>query len=355
MRILSFLLLFFITEFVSAKDKPQISSEPLWLYQVKPDLSKQPDLKKISNGYYLELYDKQINLRNQTTYTHYIRKIVNESGIQNASEISVQFAPEYESLTFHYIRVIRNGVVLNQLRLNDIKVIQEENDVDEYQYNGLKRAFIILKDIRKEDRIEAAYSLTGFNPVFNNKFTDDISFVYDNPIINYYQTIVVEKTRPLSFTYYQGCPKPQELISGDSKIYHWHNPPISLWESLSSAPSWYDPYPSVTISEFKSWQEVANWGLNIYNNYHFELPAKLKTKVSEWRKQSNGDDNEFIRLALRFVQDDIRYLGLEIGVNTHRPHAPAEVFRNGYGDCKDKALLLAAILLSENIPAYAAL
>jgi len=355
MRILLFLLLFSITEHASAKDKPQISSEPLWLYKIKPDFSKQPELRKISNGYYLELFDKQINLNNQTTYTHYIRKIINESGIQNASEISVQFAPEYETLTFHYIRVIRNGVVLNLLRLNDIKVIQEENDVDDYQYNGLKRGFIILKDIRKDDRIEAAYSLTGFNPVFNNKFTGGISFVTENPILNYYQTIVVDTTKQLRFHYRLDCPKPQELTTGDSRVYHWNNPLVSLWESESGTPAWFDPYPSVTISEFSNWQEVVNWGLSIYNNYHFELPARLKIKIREWSKQSNGDKDEFIRLALRFVQDDIRYLGLEIGANTHKPHAPSEVFHNGYGDCKDKALLLAAILMSENIPAYAAL
>ncbi|HTE24466.1 DUF3857 domain-containing transglutaminase family protein, partial [Flavitalea sp.] len=355
MRIIFVLLLLLVTELVSAKDKPRISSEPTWLYPVKPDLSKKPDLKKISNGYYLELFDTQTNLSNQTNYIHYIRKIVNESGIQNASEISVEFSPEYETLIFHYIRIIRNGVVLNQLRLNDIKVIQEENDVDQYQYNGLKRAFVILKDIRKEDRIEAAYSLTGFNPVFNNKFTGNLDFANDNPILNYYRTIIADAPRKLNFTYFGNCPKPQESTEGDSKIYHWNNPPIGLWESTSSTPSWFDPYPSVTISEFSNWSEVANWALNINNNYNFDIPASLKTKIIEWRKQSGGDDNEFTRLALRFVQDDIRYLGLEIGVNTHRPHAPGEVFKNGYGDCKDKALLLATILRNQDIHAYAAL
>jgi hypothetical protein len=355
MRIILFLLLLLVTDLVFAKDKPQISSEPSWLYPIKPDHTKKADPKKISNGYYLELFDSQINIEKQTNYLHYIRKIVNESGIQNASEISVEFSPEYETLTFHYIRVIRNGVILNQLKLNDIKVIQEENDVDEYQYNGLKRAFIILKDIRKDDRIETAYSLTGFNPVFDNKFTADIDFSNNNPILNYFQTVIAEAPRKLNLTYSGDCPRPQELVDGNSKIYHWNNPPISLWESTGNTPSWFDPYPYVTISEFSTWSEVVNWGLKINNNYHFDIPSALKTKINDWSKLSNGDDNEFIRMALRFVQDDIRYLGLEIGVNTHRPHAPAEVFKNGYGDCKDKALLLATILGSRYITAYSSL
>ena len=51
----------------------------------------------------------------------------------------------------------------------------------------------------------------------------------------------------------------------------------------------------------------------------------------------------------------MRYLGLEIGVNTHQPHTPAEVYEQLFVDCKDKALLLATILRQENIPAYVAL
>ena len=47
--------------------------------------------------------------------------------------------------------------------------------------------------------------------------------------------------------------------------------------------------------------------------------------------------------------------GLEIGANTHRPHPPADVFDQRFGDCKDKALLLSMILQQEDIPAYVAL
>jgi hypothetical protein len=355
MRITSFLIVLFSTLCSFAKDKPQIASEPSWLYPSKPDLSKQPDLKKVSNGFYLELLDQQINLPTQTAYNHYIRKIVNESGIQNASEISVTFSPSYQKLIFHYVRVIRNGIVQNHLNLNEISVINEESDVDNFQYTGHKRAFLILKDIRKGDRIEAAYSLTGFNPAYNNKFIKDIYFSNDDPILNYYQTIIAEPSRQLKFNYYKDCPKAQELNVAGAKIYHWNNPNIKLWESISNTPSWFDPYPYVTVSEFSTWYQVVDWVLGIYNKYDFELPADLKKKIIQWKKETNGDEDEFVIKALRYVQDEIRYVGLEIGINTHKPHPPAEVVRNAYGDCKDKALLLSAILRSENIQAYSAL
>ncbi len=42
-------------------------------------------------------------------------------------------------------------------------------------------------------------------------------------------------------------------------------------------------------------------------------------------------------------------MGIEIGIGGYRPHTADEVFRNRYGDCKDKATLLRAMLESVGI------
>src|SRR5262249_46223415 len=48
--------------------------------------------------------------------------------------------------------------------------------------------------------------------------------------------------------------------------------------------------------------------------------------------------------ALRFVQDEVRYLGFEEGVMGHMPHDPFLVFQRRFGDCKDKTFLLHFLL-----------
>ena len=44
------------------------------------------------------------------------------------------------------------------------------------------------------------------------------------------------------------------------------------------------------------------------------------------------------------MQDNIRYVGIEMGENSHRPHPPSETLALAYGDCKDKTLLLVSLL-----------
>ncbi len=50
-----------------------------------------------------------------------------------------------------------------------------------------------------------------------------------------------------------------------------------------------------------------------------------------------------------FVQKDIRYFVIEKGIGGRQPHPAAEIFRNGYGDCKDKSTLLSAMLSTVGI------
>ena len=44
------------------------------------------------------------------------------------------------------------------------------------------------------------------------------------------------------------------------------------------------------------------------------------------------------------MQREIRYVGIEIGIGGLQPHPAADVFKYRYGDCKDKATLLIAML-----------
>ena len=53
---------------------------------------------------------------------------------------------------------------------------------------------------------------------------------------------------------------------------------------------------------------------------------------------------KYFRVAVNFVQNEIRYMGIETGKYSHKANSPEKVFKQRYGDCKDKSLLLASIL-----------
>lgn len=64
---------------------------------------------------------------------------------------------------------------------------------------------------------------------------------------------------------------------------------------------------------------------------------------------------ETIERLLARISQEIRYTGIELGEGGLIPRTPAETLRRKFGDCKDKAVLLTALLRASDIPAYVAL
>src|SRR5690242_420027 len=161
-------LLFFIPFFsggpaYALQKKVATGATPGWVKKIRYEPDKKPDSKDISSGYYLALYEEQHNMLQKTVYRHIIRCIISTAGVQNAAEISVTYDPAYEKPVFHKIVIWRDGKAINKLDASAFKVLQNETSLSDFIYSGTYTAYLILDDVRKGDRIEFAYSVTGAN------------------------------------------------------------------------------------------------------------------------------------------------------------------------------------------------
>src|SRR5258706_5384648 len=140
---------------------------------------------------------------------------------------------------------------------------------------------------------------------------------------------------------------------GVDDVYTWERRDVGSTDAEDSTPDWYEPWETVQVTEYGSWSEVAQWADALFR-LDDKSHAAVANLANEIRKSNRGRDAQLVA-AIRFVQDDIRYLGIEMGRGSHEPRQPAAVLSQRYGDCKDKALLLAALLRELGIEAYPAL
>lgn len=345
--ILSILLM--ISFFIASAQKVNTSPTPAWLVPYSPDLTKKPNAKNISDGYYLLLLEEQRQVELKSNYQHFIRQIISEAGIQNGSEISVDYDPQYEKLSFHKIVIHRDGKEINRLPNAAFKLLQKEQDLSRFIYSGTYTAYLILEDVRKGDQIEYAYSITGDNPIFDGKLDSRIYFVAYEPIVNYYKNLIVSPQRPIRFKLYNNATAPVQKSVNGLNVYEWNHVDVREAENNNYVPSWYNPFTRVQVSQYSSWKEVADWARKI-NTMPAPGPA-LAQKIAALKKAANGNKNTYLLQTLRFVQDDIRYMGIEMGEYSHRPNVPDRVLTQRFGDCKDKALLLCTMLRANGITA----
>ena len=90
------------------------------------------------------------------------------------------------------------------------------------------------------------------------------------------------------------------------------------------------------------WTEIGNYYDTLAANRTEATAARLPPNRA--KSAAAGTSRARIQGVAGFMQREIRYVGIEIGIGGLQPHPAADVFRYRYGDCKDKATLLIAML-----------
>jgi hypothetical protein len=107
--------------------------------------------------------------------------------------------------------------------------------------------------------------------------------------------------------------------------------------------------PSAAAKTFNSWTDVSRWYSEL-SDPQVTLDDALAGKARELTANAKTE-LERIQIIGRYVQN-LQYISIQIGVGRYRPHSATEVFAKAYGDCKDKANLMRAMLKAVKIEAY---
>jgi transglutaminase-like putative cysteine protease len=352
MRIFCLLYLFLIPIISKCENKKiSLAAEPQWVVSNSFNPRSIITDKEVSGGWCLLLWDRQVDVKSHSNYNHLTRKILSQTGVQNGSEILINYNPSFESLIIHKVDIIRDGKIVNNLKLTDFKVFQQEKGLEKKIYNGFYSALLNIEDIRVGDIIDYSFTITGKNPILEaDKYDDRFWLGYYESLDRLLLRIVAPQDFNLNYTLINSTEKPTITNKGNFQEFNWDIKNVKKVLIDDNVPEWYDPYPYVLLSNYRNWSEINQWASSNFQ-YNQQLIPTLKAKAENLLKDYHYPETRVLA-ALQFVQDEIRYLGIETGINSLKPHDPGKVFEQRFGDCKDKSLLLVAILRSMNIEPY---
>jgi hypothetical protein len=110
------------------------------------------------------------------------------------------------------------------------------------------------------------------------------------------------------------------------------------------------PSGGPTTDAFASWRDMGNWYQNLASGRR-DASAPIKEKVNALTA-SAATPLDKMRALAQFVQQDIRYVAIELGIGGWQPHPASDVFARSYGDCKDKATLMSSMLSEIGLDSY---
>jgi len=285
------------------------------------------------------------------TFVQRIVHLRTDRGAHDNQEVFVRYVPGEQEVEIREARIFRRTAG------GEIEVSQasgrDDRDLSEPWY-GLyydARAEVVSFDnLRAGDVIEVQYTVA------------DIS--YQNDLADYYGELAVigdvllKQTwdytllAPATRSFYFNQPHVPGLSHrverrGNEVVYRWAASNVARVDIEPAMPGLTEVAPYLHISTYQSWQDVGRWYWSLVLD-QLQSDPSIKKAAAEVTAGLRGDA-EKVRALHRFVIEKTRYVGLEFGIHGYKPYPVSQVLLRRFGDCKDKALLLVALLREQGI------
>ena len=131
-----------------------------------------------------------------------------------------------------------------------------------------------------------------------------------------------------------------------------HEPDMPPWRGVAGqmVVSFFPAGGTSRKNEFANWGSMGSWLGDLYSG-QMDASEPIKQEVSSLVA---GKTTLLLKMQAiaAFVQHDIRYVAIELGIGGWQPHAAPDVFSHRYGDCKDKATLMRTMLREIGVDSY---
>ncbi len=163
------------------------------------------------------------------------------------------------------------------------------------------------------------------------------------------------RTRPL-FHKVTGIGEPTITVEGETQRLTFAANDLPGLVIEPSMPGYADVGAWVSVSTFGTWEALVAWYRELVLP-QLDVPDDLARIARDLIKGLPDVADPKARLEAQvaaihgWVVEKTRYVGIEFGIHGFKPYKVAEIAKRGYGDCKDKASLLVAMLRVVSIPA----
>lgn len=336
---------------------PTVAVEPVpgWIRDYAVPEATKARVEGARDGTAYLLNDQQYRARadGHDDWFRLASKVVDRSGLESAGQISLVYNPAFESVGIAFVRIVRDGRTIDLTRDTQFRVVERESDLKDGIVSGSLKVIANVRDLRVGDVIDYATIVHTNSTLWAGQSFHQFSQRFSDPLA----------MRAIRLIWPSGMTPAFKALNSDVAFqvkpfdggteWEWlaQDPPAAKGEG--DVPAGAFQWGLVDISTMKSWGEVAVWADRLYKGDE-ALPADFAAGLDAIAKAYPAAADRLTE-ASRLVQDNIRYVGEELGEGSFVPRRPATVAARGYGDCKDKSLLLAVALRRLGIDAVPAL
>ncbi|MDP2274208.1 MAG: DUF3857 domain-containing protein [Archangium sp.] len=272
-------------------------------------------------------------------------KVLTQRGVEAYRSMPITWSPDRQEVRVLKARVTKpDGSVVDSFG-------EEERNINEPwtgMYYDARARMLSFPALAPGDVLELQWRLedTSVENLLSDYWgdVDSVQGTFDKK--HYRYVVDMPKSRPLSWNK-ETLPKwvkASNAEQGDRMVYRFEASDVPRFIPEPNMPGWSEVASPLHLSTYQNWEQVGRyyWGLV---REQLVPNEELKRAVDLALKGIDRKDEQKVMAALYgFVVTNTRYVALEFGIHGYKPYRVDRILARKFGDCKDKASLIHAML-----------
>ena len=272
-------------------------------------------------------------------------KVLDEQAVRQFGEFSLAYQSESEDLAMTEVAVQKPDGTVVPTPASSVQDLAAMPPGQLPIYIDVRQKVASVTALRPGDVLRITGVWTLKKPIAPGQFWFEHSFDDNDAVKDEQLELDLPADHAVALKIRSGAPAEEHAgvgaVAGGRKIYRWKTShPEARTTPEVTQPGDDAPAPDVRLSSFRTWDEFARW----FTPLAYPKPDAAVKAKSDALIAGAKDDAAKIAAVYRFVSTEIRYVSLSFGLGRFAAHPPVDVLKTQYGDCKDKAVLIRALL-----------
>ncbi|NTX05133.1 DUF3857 domain-containing protein [Myxococcus sp. CA040A] len=272
-------------------------------------------------------------------------KVQNARGVDAFRTMPITYSPDRQEVRVLRARVTKtDGSVVESYGENDRNI----NEPWTGMYYDARAKVLSFPSLAAGDTLEVTYRLddTAQENLLSDYWGDVESVQGVYPKLRFQYLVEMPKERPLYWnkSRLQGVESAQESVDGGRVLYRWNAKHVAKVVPEPGMPGWAEVAQNLHVSTYQTWDQVGRYWWGLVRD-QLQPNSELKQTVDQvLTGVDRKNELAVVRAIYNFVVTNTRYVALEFGIHGFKPYRVDRVLSRRFGDCKDKASLIHAML-----------
>lgn len=273
-------------------------------------------------------------------------KAYTERGAEAVRSFPITYSPDRQEVRVLRARITKpDGSVVESFSENE----RQLNEPWTRMYYDARTKVLSFPALAPGDVLELWYRLddTALSNLLSDYWGDVDQVQGTGPKLRYRYLVEMPASRELYWNKSRLPPGVSVKVEPEKEgrvLYRFESERVPKLVPEPSMPGWAEVATTLHVSTYRSWEQVGR--------YYWQLVREQLTPDEELKRTvekvlqgvDRSDERAVVRALYGFVVQNTRYVALEFGIHGYKPYRVDRVLSRRFGDCKDKASLIHAML-----------